>query len=330
MAFDTLGAITFGFMLVPFLAYAIVVRLQWGYAENAIYRQTVLSTRAAFFLPGYAFFMWISILAPKSFTALSVLINLVEGYSFYTFFSMIIYNLGGTAETVDTMEKSGKDYFLCSFCFPTGNKALFFRRNAWCMFHMLFTRVGLSILGAIAYYTGTQAGRSVAVVIQVVCAVIVVTMVFHLINLYEMVYSHCQNLFGLMKLFLLKFSVGLIVLEGLICNFLISTGNAPYDSDDGDDTYDSAEKTQRGYCALVLIELMVLAIFYLYAFGFVKVKPSTAPNYNASKEPKHTEHTTFYSFYCSVWAMLDILGTHWLNSDVKSPLNNAESSNSSV
>jgi hypothetical protein len=35
--------------------------------------------------------------------------------------------------------------------------------------------------------------------------------------------------------------------------------------------------------ALVLIELMVLSIFYLYAFGIVKIKPSSAPGYDASQ-----------------------------------------------
>jgi hypothetical protein len=33
----------------------------------------------------------------------------------------------------------------------------------------------------------------------------------------------------------------------------------------------------------VLIELMVLSIFYLYAFGIVKIKPSSAPGYDASQ-----------------------------------------------
>lgn len=68
-----------------------------------------------------------------------------------------------------------------------------------------------------------------------------------------MVYAHTTNIFGLIKLFLLKFSVGIIVLEGLICNFLINSGKTPYSSDDGDDTYDSAEKTQRGYCKCQLL-----------------------------------------------------------------------------
>lgn len=182
MAFDRLGAITFGFMLVPFLAYAAVVFLQQRYADATNHRQTVLSTRAAFFLPGYALFMWLSIMAPSSFTAMGVLINFVEGYSFYTFFSLIISNLGGSAQTVELMISSQKEYFLCSCCFPVNDKALFFRRTAWTMFHMLFTRVGLSIIGAICFYSGSSAGKTLFLIIQLINAVIVITMVVHLVN----------------------------------------------------------------------------------------------------------------------------------------------------
>ena len=191
MAFDRLGAITFGFMLVPFLAYAAVVFLQSRYADSTNYRQTVLSTRAAFFLPGYALFMWLSIMAPSSFTAMSVLINFVEGISFYTFFSMIIQNVGGSAQTVELMISSQKEYFLCSCCFPANDKALFFRRTAWTMFHMLFTRVVLSIIGAICYYSGSNAGKALFLVVQVVNAALVIMMVVHLVNFCKIyIYQH--------------------------------------------------------------------------------------------------------------------------------------------
>jgi hypothetical protein len=72
--------------------------------------------------------------------------------------------------------------------------------------------------------------------------------------------------------------------------------------------------------ALVLIELLILSVVYLYAFGIFKIKPSTAPGYDASKEPTATEHVTFGAFYCSVWSVLDVFGTHALSSDVSTPL----------
>lgn len=183
--FDRLAAICFGFMMVPFLAYLIVVRFQWGYADSTNFRQTILSTRAALFLPGYAFLMWISVIAPPSFYAMTVLINLVEGYSFYTFFSMLLFNMGGSDKSVELLVNSDKNYFLFGCCFPATDKIKFYRRTAWTLFHMLFTRVVLSVIGAIAFYSDTHAGKVLALIIQVINAVLVVGMIVHVINFCE-------------------------------------------------------------------------------------------------------------------------------------------------
>jgi hypothetical protein len=49
----------------------------------------------------------------------------------------------------------------------------------------------------------------------------------------------------------------------------------------------------------VLIELMVLSIFYLYAFGIVKIKPSSAPGYDASQV--RLQHSCCCSVYWLSW-----------------------------
>lgn len=48
-----------------------------------------------------------------------------------------------------------------------------------------------------------------------------------------------------MKAFLLKFSVGLIVIQGLIVQFMALTNSEPY-NDDND--LSAEDKTIRGYC----------------------------------------------------------------------------------
>jgi hypothetical protein len=78
-----------------------------------------------------------------------------------------------------------------------------------------------------------------------------------------MLFEHAKNLFGLVKLLLLKCSVGLIVLEGLIANFLVSSGKSPYSSDDGDDTYDTEAKTQRGYCECIVHHLFLFSSVWI-------------------------------------------------------------------
>ena len=61
----------------------------------------------------------------------------------------------------------------------------------------------------------------------------------------ENVFEHCTNLFGVVKLVLLKVSVGAIVVQGLAENFLYSSGTSPYHDDD---RYDAEDKTLRAYC----------------------------------------------------------------------------------
>ena len=61
-----------------------------------------------------------------------------------------------------------------------------------------------------------------------------------------------------MKLLLLKTSVGLIVIQGLIEEFMYEGGVSPY-NDDG--TFNTRQKTQRGYCEFVLYSFLSLYAF---------------------------------------------------------------------
>lgn len=57
----------------------------------------------------------------------------------------------------------------------------------------------------------------------------------------EMVFDRSSNLSGIPKLFLLKFSVTLIVAQGLVANILVTTHTGEQiddGSDDGDDSED--------------------------------------------------------------------------------------------
>ncbi len=60
----------------------------------------------------------------------------------------------------------------------------------------------------------------------------------------EKMFESSSNLFGILKAFLLKFSVGLIVLQGLVVSFMAVTHSQPYN---GDDEWSAARKTMRGY-----------------------------------------------------------------------------------
>ena len=61
----------------------------------------------------------------------------------------------------------------------------------------------------------------------------------------ESVFAHCKNLFGIIKLMMVKMTVGLITAQGLVESFLVATNSAPYNDDD---QFSADEKAQRGYC----------------------------------------------------------------------------------
>lgn len=71
---------------------------------------------------------------------------------------------------------------------------------------------------------------------------------------------------------LLKFSVGLIVLQGIIEQALVLAHAEPYQDDS---QWSKEDKTQRGYCLLVMLEFCILQLPYLIAF-IPKIEPSTA------------------------------------------------------
>ncbi len=139
----------------------------------------------------------------------------------------------------------------------------------------------------------------------------------------ENLFDANRNLFGVLKFFLLKFSIGLIVLQGLVCEFLISFGDNPYHDDD---KYSKQDKTIRGYCMfiiaififlvvifdisyiigiLVLLEYVILTLPYLIAFGY-KITKSEAGS--AVHDPTVTTSYSFCGFICEILKVHDVFG----------------------
>ena len=61
----------------------------------------------------------------------------------------------------------------------------------------------------------------------------------------ESLFEHCLNFHGVLKLVLLKVSIGAIVVEGLIENLLYTNGEINLGSDD---VHSAADKALRAYC----------------------------------------------------------------------------------
>ena len=178
---DELSKLGLFFMLVPVLAYLILVRVQFLNLQKKTYRLTVLCVRAALFLPLYAIFIYISLLAPNSYVLMIVVVTIVEGYSFYCFLALITTNLGGPAATVDLMGHSDRA-LVCSCCCPS-DSAVFYRKTTWAIFHLFITRSILSVVAALCFYAKNEAGKQLYTVVNCISAIILFYGVICLINL---------------------------------------------------------------------------------------------------------------------------------------------------
>jgi len=263
-------------------------------------------------------------MSPSSYVMMIGVISVIEGYALYCFLCLIVSNLGGPLATIDLMRNSDRELF-CGICCPS-DSAMFYDKATWAMFHVLVTRTIIHIFSAISFYAGTPTGLLAYGILNLISAAIIIHGVLCLVILYESVFSYCTNLFGVMKLVLLKICVGVIVIQGLIATFLYSSGATPYQDDDNRSAED---KTQRAYCLLVLCEFALLSVFYYYAFGAHVITPASAPRavHNVSTDVK-TIHsmsgvasveTIVYSFtgyLADVFNLFDIVGSlDWRESE---------------
>ncbi len=180
MAVDALAGVGFAFFILTVFAYIIIVWRAYANLRQETEKLTVLVVRLAMFLPLYSFFIYIGLNAPHALDALNVPIAVVEGYSFYCFFALIVYNLGGPAATVQYFKDSGKPLMCCNSCCPADHLQ-YYKKATWAMFHLIVTRVIVLLLAAIASYAGTKAGNAVFALLSLIGAVILFYCLAHLL-----------------------------------------------------------------------------------------------------------------------------------------------------
>lgn len=182
---------------------------------------------------------------------------------------------------------------------------------------MFYTRSFISLLAAVCFYSGTSTGHAFYAVLSVVNAGILLYALLMLLNFYESVFNHCKNLFGLLKLLMVKVTVGLITLQGLVESLLVASNDIPYNDDD---VYSADEKAQRFYCFLVLVEFTVLSFIFLYAYGLKKIEAPTAPGYESESGSDSPPTFTIGAFLCDILKVYSIFGTLRLVDSIEKPL----------
>jgi hypothetical protein len=168
------------FLIVIWVAYLVIFFLQYCRMESGTERIVVLATRTATFLPLYAIFMFISLVKPEALAALTIPTSIVEAYSFYGFFVMIVTNLGGPKKAVEAFQGSGRGLICCGPCCPKDHLA-YYKKALWALFHFMVTRNIIVVLAAIAFYTHTKAGKAVYALLSLSAAVLLFYCLAHIV-----------------------------------------------------------------------------------------------------------------------------------------------------
>jgi hypothetical protein len=279
IALDIVG---FFLMLSPFYAYYKLVTKTHENLYRKSLRLSVLSCRTALFLPTYSFIIWLSLIVPWLYFPLEVPISVAEGYSFYAFFALVTTNLGGARKACAVLEKlfgDGKRP-LCPCCCPSKG-TVFYRRVYNALWHFINTRTVFVLISVVlqcifTFNENLDAARlrrmKIASYLLTAIALILLGNGFgSLVMYYEVMYGVSKNLMATFKLLLLKFSVGLIVIQGLIEEILWVLQVIPISPSS---LYSAEDRSQRFYCFIVLLEYAFLAIAVYYAYS-PEIKPAS-------------------------------------------------------
>lgn len=268
----------------PLLAYYRILTESFKNARLSTLVPQINASRTALFLPVYTVIMFLSLVIPALFLPLQVPIAIAEGYSFFCFFAMIVNYLGGPNRVVEMLQTKFNDgkVPLFPWCCPTTGLA-FYLRTLRALYHFIITRTGFVIVSVILQMVMKYAQLTTRqhVGIQVVSILFQVTALGFLANafislvlFFEMFYQDTKNLYGIPKIWLLKFSVGLIVIQGLIEQYLFTAHVLKINSSSN---YKAEDRAQMIYCFIVLSEYFLLSYFFYWAYSIGITSPASTP-----------------------------------------------------
>ena len=155
---DTLGKYSILLLTIPWLAFFGVIIAQYRQLRKSTLRVQVLSTRLSTFLPFYATVLYLTVNIPEAYLGLQIVFAIVEAFSFYCAFAMIVANLGGPDNAIEEMIKIKAKPYCCGCLCPT-TPYLYYDRLQWALFHFSTTRIGLVVATAVCGYKEIAAGE---------------------------------------------------------------------------------------------------------------------------------------------------------------------------
>lgn len=216
----------------------------------------------------------------------------------FCFLSLIIENLGGVRAAIEMQEVAGEP-LMCN-CANKNYKQFYLNMHS--RISMVITVRPIIVLVQAVFMMigernpGNRLFKAISSILALISAAILLTAFISLAIFFFSVMQQCANIYGTVKIFLLKICVGAIVLQGLAELVLSQYSSA---ADQADDWTDESYKYLRVYCLLVLAEYTLLAPLFYYGYGS-KISPRTLDetrDKNAPFDPTvYRPPLTFYDF----------------------------------
>lgn len=251
LAGNELAIIGIFLCLVPITAWYLILRKQHENCTTKTYRVNVLLARTSLFLPAYAVCVCVSCMQPQMYEGFQIAFALIEAYSFYSFFAMLVSNMGGPNAALRTMQGHAQVPF-CVSCCPTEPSA-FYNKVHTSLWYMMFVRVPIIIVATIGSYKHLQALYGIATFLSLF---VIGYAIACLISFYENNFH--LNMGHLYKMLTVKLSVGIIVIESLIETLLYMSG--AFNNISPRSGYTIEGTVVRTFCFIVLLEYIILSV----------------------------------------------------------------------
>lgn len=255
--FDVYAGVGLVLVFVPVLAWLGILRSHHQSLTVGTERVQVLIVRTSLFLPTYAILLWLSLVLPPLYPILEGPIAVAEGISFICFFAVIVANCGGPDGCLKAMIAQNRKPCCCCPSDPFR----MYKRVRFAVHQFLVYRPIVVIVGAIFVYVEVQ---PVFLACKFVSTAMFVFGFGSLAMFFENVMRVNENINGTCKILLIKVSVGAIVVQGLVEEFLFASGVLKIKDTD---RYSAEERAQRGLMMLLLMEYCILSVLLFINFG---------------------------------------------------------------
>lgn len=220
---------------------------------------------------GFALCYFICLFFPGLYVFMYIPEALIEAYAVFCFFALTNYYVGGPLKSIEIIKNSEATFPSCCFKCMNNTPIRCYSYAYWAHWQFLFLRPPIVIISVIFYYLNGENQKNEILLIlynafNFLGCLMVMWAVIGLFKMYHVLYPYCAGLNATWKVMIIKFTVGLVLSEGLFEQLAYQFGWLKITG--GLKIYDEAEKDVRLYCFAVLIQLVLISFILERAFTF--------------------------------------------------------------